>query len=191
MIYSKVILDNKTILNFLTFSMTLLLASACTIDTTSTYHKRSYSTLKINGKKVRDERYTEKGGGTKKTVVSLESEKEAKEPRKSDGQSAKSRSKNNSGKTASRSIPKLDQEAKQTKANGGEYTTTTAVNLRSEPDSDSSKIFTVKKDKTILFTGRKEGVWWQVKVNGRKGWMSSKFLKKKDKSFGDRLKSLF
>lgn len=55
--------------------------------------------------------------------------------------------------------------------------TTANLNLRSGPGTKHRRITTLKKGTTVAPTGKKSGVWWQIKAAGKTGWVSSRYLK--------------
>ncbi|MFJ6416991.1 D-alanyl-D-alanine carboxypeptidase family protein [Paeniglutamicibacter sp. NPDC091659] len=56
-------------------------------------------------------------------------------------------------------------------------TTTTKVNLRRSATTDSDKLASVAKGTRVRLTGKASGVWFQVKVGTKTGWMSSQYLR--------------
>ena len=56
-------------------------------------------------------------------------------------------------------------------------TTTQNVNLRQSATTASTALTLVKKGTKVRLTGKASGVWVQVKVGTRTGWMSSQYLR--------------
>lgn len=56
-------------------------------------------------------------------------------------------------------------------------TTTANVNLRQGATTGSAILMTVKKGTKVALTGKKSGVWVQVKYGAKTGWMSSAYLR--------------
>ena len=69
-------------------------------------------------------------------------------------------------------------KAKNKTVASGKYQTTAAVNFRTGPSTKTLVIEKLRKKTSIYPTGKKKGVWWQVEVNGEKGWLHKKFIKK-------------
>lgn len=55
--------------------------------------------------------------------------------------------------------------------------TTANLNLRKGAGTKHKSIATLKKGTTVTKTGKTNGKWWQVKANGKTGWVSSSYLK--------------
>jgi uncharacterized protein YraI len=60
-----------------------------------------------------------------------------------------------------------------------DYTTTAAVNFRTGPGTQYSVIKLTDPGTTVNGTGRRSGIWYEVKIDGQTGWMSSDYLIKK------------
>lgn len=70
-------------------------------------------------------------------------------------------------------------EAVQT-VSSKKYKTTAALNLRKGAGTKYKKIVTLKKGKSVTYLSKK-GSWYRVSVGGKKGYVSSKYLKRTTK----------
>lgn len=59
-----------------------------------------------------------------------------------------------------------------------DYKTTIALNLRSGPSTSHSILGSGSTGTTVKGTGRKSGIWYEVKLGTTTGWMSSEYLTK-------------
>jgi len=91
---------------------------------------------------------------------------------------AKKTSASSSSSGSSSSGPVVDMSGKYVKMTG-------SVNLRSQPNKNSSSLGTISSGKTVTFlnkvsTDSRGVVWFKVKYNGKTGWVSSAYAKVTD-----------
>lgn len=68
--------------------------------------------------------------------------------------------------------------AKPSTSTSNVYTTTTSVNMRAGAGTGHKIVAVVKKGAKVTYTGKKSGVWFQVKSGTRTGWIHSAYLRK-------------
>lgn len=75
-------------------------------------------------------------------------------------------------------IDRIGSFATLTQATAGQYKTTIQLNLRSGPGTQYSVLGYGVVGTTVTGTGKTSGIWYEVKMGVKTGWMSSQYLQK-------------
>lgn len=78
---------------------------------------------------------------------------------------------------ASSPKPAPNKNSSTSTPTGPTKVTTANLNLRKSASTSFAVLFTAKKGTKVSLTGRKSGIWVQVKIGARTGWMSGTYLR--------------